>query len=266
MGEATNGVTQIDSAASFDTLSPAGIVEVWKLPLQLDPDLQAELSPLLSSDEKERAAKFRFALHRGRYICCRALLRLVLADYTGVSPAEIGFEYGAQGKPELIKRSAQLPLHFNVSHCEDVAVLAVAREFTVGIDIERIRALRDFDELVNRFFSEPEAQGFAKLSEAMKPEAFFNLWTRKEAWLKATGEGIGHRLREVEVSFLTSEQPEFRKLPELERPCSSERWKLFSFSPARGYVCAVAAAHANSQIRRRSLRTIFEISTVALAA
>jgi 4'-phosphopantetheinyl transferase len=198
---------------------------------------------LLSSDEQARAAQYHFDLHRRRFIRGRATLRLLLAEHLGADPAELQFGYAASGKPYL-KHPANLS--FNIAHCENMGLIAIAKsKIDIGVDVERVRWLPDFDELVSRFFSKREATLFAALTADLKPAAFFNLWTRKEALLKATGEGICHSLDRVEVTFLASEPARLLSLPE----GTSSEWTLREFTPVEGWVAAVAARSTDFGIR-----------------
>ena len=159
----------------------------------------------LSPDEKARADRFRFDKHRNRFIAGRGILREILGQYLRASAEELRFGYSAKGKPEFAVESQGGGIHFNLAHSEDLALIAVTRIGQVGVDVECVRAMKDMDQLVARFFSARENELFQKVSAAEKPAAFFNLWTRKEALLKATGEGITRSLSLVEVSFLPGE-------------------------------------------------------------
>src|SRR5436190_14319682 len=160
---------------------------------------------LLSREEKGRAARFHFEAHRTRFIAGRAWLRTVLGNYLGVKPARIVFSYSANGKPELAELGANSGLKFNLAHSENLALLAVTTEAEIGVDVECVHPVPEAADLVSRFFSPREAELFENLPDEKRADAFFNLWTRKEALLKATGEGIAHSLRSVEVSFLPYE-------------------------------------------------------------
>ena len=209
-------------------------IHVYCLSLTQPPLIMAQLASTLSIDERQRAGRFHFEVHSSRFIAGRGLLRLLLAHHLHVEPAEINFSYRAAGKPEL--RAADAGLHFNLAHCEDCALLAITRLGPVGVDLERVRDLPDFEELVGRFFSVREATAFARLLPAQKPQAFFNLWTRKEAWLKAVGDGIAQGLDKVEVTFLPGETARLLAIPPGDAP---EHWNLRELQPAAGFVGAL---------------------------
>jgi 4'-phosphopantetheinyl transferase len=169
-------------------------------------------------------------------------------------PRELEFAYSDRGKPRLGGHFAGDPLQFNLSHCEDSALLAVTLDSPIGADLEHVRYIPDAELLVDRFFSPREHALFHALPAEKQPLAFFNLWTRKEAWLKATGEGISERLREVEVSFLPGEPARFMALPG--DAGEVERWHLHSFTVIPGYAAA-AAAPAPLLVRHINRDTLF---------
>jgi 4'-phosphopantetheinyl transferase len=135
-------------------------------------------------------------------------------------------------------RRAGGALHFNLAHSEGVGVLAVTQTGQVGVDVEQVRRLLDFKELVTQFFSLREAAEFLRLEREQQPAAFFNLWTRKEALLKATGEGIAHSLNRVEVSFLPGEPARVLSLPA--EPWAGGDWSLVDLTISPDYAGALA--------------------------
>jgi 4'-phosphopantetheinyl transferase len=153
-------------------------------------------------------------------------------------PACLDFADGPHGKPALASAFADKGIHFNLSHSESLALIAVTRLGPVGVDLEKIRAVRNDGELAARFFSTHENGVFQAVPKDGQAEAFFNLWTRKEAWLKATGEGIGRLLNQVEVTFLAGEPTRLLRLPAQFGELAD--WTLNSFNPARGFVAALA--------------------------
>jgi 4'-phosphopantetheinyl transferase len=216
----------------------SGQAHLWILELDLSAGARAELLAVLSADERKRADRFLFDHHRNRFIAGRGALRVLLSSYTGVDPDDLCFNYGPSGKPFLVSSPGEPDLHFNLAHSENLGLLAISRLPGLGVDLEQIRWLDDFDALVERFFSPRESSVFQPLPPEAKPEAFFNLWTRKEAWLKATGEGIGYSLNRVEVTFLPSEPARLLNLPDGQG--SVQEWTLRELKPAAGYVGAVA--------------------------
>ncbi|HOK48200.1 MAG TPA: 4'-phosphopantetheinyl transferase superfamily protein [Bryobacteraceae bacterium] len=152
-------------------------IHVW----DIDLDAVSDGAAVLSHDERMRAARFRFDVHRARFVAGRAALRTILASYVGLAPAEIAFEYNRFGKPEL---AGGTRLRFNASHSSGRQLIAIACGREVGVDLERVRADFAFEDIVRRFFP-PEER--AAVSDA---ESFFSTWTRREAFLKATGQGL----------------------------------------------------------------------------
>jgi len=213
-------------------------VHVWAAQLDLSPGALASLAAILDEAESARATRFRSHTHQNRFIAARGALRSILGTYLDCAPDELQFDYGAHGKPALTGRFAECGLFFNLAHSEDLALLAVTRLGPIGVDVERVRPMADADELVERFFSPRENALFQQLSCDKKNVAFFNLWTRKEAWLKATGEGIAHSLNRVEVTFLPGEPAQLLSLPECSD--STEKWALHELLPAPGFDGAVA--------------------------
>jgi 4'-phosphopantetheinyl transferase len=196
-------------------------VHVWAAALDGE---ASSVEGFLTPAELDRAARFHFDLHRRRFIVGRGSLRVILGRYLQAESRTLEFSYGPHGKPALAGAFAASGLYFNLAHSEDLALLAVTRLGPVGVDLEKVGPLDDMDELVARFFSPRENSRFAQLSKEQKPSAFFNLWTRKEALLKATGEGIGQSLNQVEVSFLPGEPAKLLTLPD--HFSQGTRWSL----------------------------------------
>jgi 4'-phosphopantetheinyl transferase len=213
-------------------------IHVWAASLAVSPADLARFATFLSSDETERAGKFKFDRHRNRFIAGRGILRELLGRYLKTNPAQIDFSYAERGKPGLTKPFASAKLHFNLAHSENLALLAITSRAPVGVDVEHIRSINNVEDLVARFFSTRENELFQKLSAEEKPRAFFNLWTRKEALLKATGEGIGQSLKKVEVSFLSGESA--RLLDIVGEPNKASAWTLQELSPAKEFIGAIA--------------------------
>jgi 4'-phosphopantetheinyl transferase len=225
-------------------------IHVWATALSVAADVLERFSATLSPDEKERANRFKFEKHRNRYIAGRGVLRAILGQYLDVRAADLRFVFSANGKPAFAPDFAGAGIHFNLANTEDLALIAVTRVGAVGVDVECVRQVKDVDELVARFFSPRENALFQKVPDDQKPAAFFNLWTRKEAMLKATGEGITRSLSLVEVSFLPSEPA--RLLAIAGDATASERWKMWELGPANGFVGAVAIEGGTSNIEHRT--------------
>jgi 4'-phosphopantetheinyl transferase len=169
-----------NSAPSREASLKDGEVHVWKAPLANDHD-PSELTKLLDKEERARAVAFAFDVDRNRYFHSHGVLRLVLARYAGCEASELLFQRGVQQKPHL-RQDAGIPdLHFSLSHTDRCALIAVRTSWPVGVDIERLRDLPDVRVLGNRWFTRSENEGLANLSGATLQEAFFDLWTHREA-------------------------------------------------------------------------------------
>jgi 4'-phosphopantetheinyl transferase len=223
---------------------------VWKLPLDIDNGMFARVIGLLSPDERNRADRFQFEIHRRRFIAGRGMLRLILGRYCDVQPAELRFDYGPNGKPTLRcgegTCSSRAVVQFNLAHSGVVGVLAITRVGPVGVDVEQVRGFPELRELVCRFFSAREAAEFSTLRCEGQLAAFFNLWTRKEALLKAIGEGIGQSLDRVEVTFLPGVPPRVLSLPtNVGAGCE---WSLVDLMISPSYVGALALPFRHASV------------------
>jgi 4'-phosphopantetheinyl transferase len=158
------------------------------------------MSALLSDSEAARAARFRSSLHGERYTVAHGQLRLLLAQQLEQEPRQIDFTAGAHGKPELAGDAANSGLHFNLSHSGALGLVGWSWRRDIGVDVEAWRTMSDEAALVQRYFSAVEAMAWSALPQALRHEAFFNLWTRKEAYVKALGRGLGLPLHSFDVS------------------------------------------------------------------
>jgi 4'-phosphopantetheinyl transferase len=213
-------------------------VHIWRAALDRSEGEVQELWRLLAPDEQERAARFHFARDRERFVAGRGILRAILARYLDADPAGLAFRYGAYGKPALAIEDGDTP-QFNLAHSQGLAVYALARGRAIGVDIERVRALADAEQIAERFFSLTEQAALRAVPTGQRLEAFFACWTRKEAFLKATGDGLARPLDQFDVA-LAPEEPA-RLLHVVGEPEAPARWRLEALAPALGYVAAVAA-------------------------
>jgi 4'-phosphopantetheinyl transferase len=194
---------------------------------------------LLSPDELERAGRFRFDADCDDFIVSRGTLRTLLGAYLDLPPQELRFTYSQYGRPILMVGSAANGLDFNVSHSGGMMLLAFARGRRIGIDVERVR--RDFatTEIAERFFSLAERAALRQLSQEQRHEAFFLCWTRKEAFIKALGEGLSHPLDQFDVSLapgqpavLLATRPDARE---------ASRWLFWNVQVPGDYAATLAA-------------------------
>ncbi|MCL6650581.1 MAG: 4'-phosphopantetheinyl transferase superfamily protein [Chloroflexi bacterium] len=213
-------------------------VHLWLATLEASPAQLAAYEQLLSSDERERAARFRFWRDRHRYVVGRGLLRVILARYLGIAPFELRFAYNAYGKPEPAAESSARWLRFNLSHSHGLALYAVARGRELGVDIERVRPEMATEAIARHFFSPREVRALSALPPSAQTDAFFRCWTRKEAYLKARGEGLSLPLDSFEVSLAPGEPAVLLQAPG--PPQERDRWSLRDVAVPRGYAAAVA--------------------------
>lgn len=171
-------------------------VEVWQFGLDAPQRPMDDVASCLSQDECERAARFRFEIHRRRWRAARIALRRILARHAGVTPAGLRFHCGSHGKPALLPPHDQV--HFNLTHSHDLGLLAIAPG-PVGVDAEHIDRQTDFEALLRRVASQDEREVFSRCSVAEKRAAFFRLWTRKEAYIKGRGLGLSLPLSAITV-------------------------------------------------------------------
>jgi 4'-phosphopantetheinyl transferase len=184
------------------SLSPRiGEVHVWRACLDLgDADLR-HLVPTLSTDERDRAARFCFAKDQLRFVAARGILRKILGRYLRLPPSQLSFSYGTNGKPMLVRDPCTDGLRFNLSHSDGLALYAVALNTEVGIDLERIQPVLADGRIAESFFTAREVASLCALRPETQATAFFNCWTAKEAYLKANGKGIANGLSTFEVSL-----------------------------------------------------------------
>lgn len=231
---------------SFEWRSPPALplgahsVHVWRVSLRGD-DPRA-LLPLLSADEHARATRFVFQRDADAFIVAHATLRRILAEYLGVAPQSLDFVTGPHGKPAIAGPAGVATLEFNLSHSADLALIAVSLGSPVGVDIERLDPRVEHLDLAEQFFSAAERAALRSLPSEVKAmtEGFFNAWTRKEAYLKATGHGITRGLHHFDVTLSPSEPAAL--LADRLDPLAVQRWRMATLSPGDGYAAAVVVA------------------------
>jgi len=219
-------------------------VHVWCMALDQDSALVEQFHQTLDSDEQERAAKFYFPKDRQHFIVARGLLRLILGRYLNQAPAQLRFAYNAYGKPSL---DISTSLHFNLSHSKGLALLGVSSDRELGIDLEFIRTDFPFEQVAKSVFSVPEQAVLRSLPDSLKPEAFFNAWTRKEAYIKALGQGLSIPLDQFDVAFVPGEPAALRAVRGTWE--NAHNWTLQHLSPAPNYAGAIAVAGLGWQLK-----------------
>jgi 4'-phosphopantetheinyl transferase len=210
-------------------------VHVWRLALDAPHTCLARLWLTLAGDERARAERYFFEQHRQRFIAGRGFMRAILARYLHQQPDSLRFCYGPNGKPSL---AADGVLPFNLSHSEDGGLLAVSRSRELGVDLEQVRPRPNLEELAQRFFAPAEVAALAEVAAAEKDLAFYNCWTRKEAFIKASGEGLARPLDQFTVSLRPGEPA--RLLAVHGDPQEASRWEIRSLTPWPDFVACVA--------------------------
>lgn len=213
-------------------------VQVWHYPLDLDAGVEARCAQLLDGAELERARRFRFDIHRRRFIIGRGTLRMILAGHADCAPQAIGFAHGEHGKPCLAEPVGSVGLKFSVSNCEDLGAVAIAWQRELGLDVERVRPDFDHEMIASREFSAQERSWFQSLPEAERPAAFFELWICKEAYLKGKGVGLGAALNRFTIA-LPADAPPQLVWSDLDA-ADAQRWHLSRVSTEPGYLACLA--------------------------
>jgi len=227
-----------DQAWVRGPLSPciaANETHLWKIDLRCEGT--AEMNASLSRAEHDRAARFHFDRDRQRFLIAHASLRMILGRYLDVAPASLEFAQNEFGKPFLINPEAA-GFHFNLSHSEDVALVSVTRDREVGVDVEYMRKQFATIDVAENFFSVAEVYTLTGLDPESRTQGFFNCWTRKEAYIKARGEGLSLSLESFDVS-LAPDVP-VALLQTRFDPSDVSRWSLHEVFPAPNYAAAIA--------------------------
>ncbi|HEY0080425.1 MAG TPA: 4'-phosphopantetheinyl transferase superfamily protein [Pyrinomonadaceae bacterium] len=223
-------------------------VHVWRASLEQKASAVAEFRRLLAEDERRRADRFHFTRDREHFVVARGILRTLLARYLDRRPERLRFIYSAFGKPSLEEEAAGAPvLRFNVSHSKDLALYAFTRGREIGVDIEHIRDDVEGEDIAERFFSPAEVGVLRSLPSDARPRAFFDCWTRKEAYIKAHGEGLSLPLDGFDVT-LSPNQPA-ALLATRHDPTQATRWSLRELSPSEGYAAALAVEGDGWQLK-----------------
>lgn len=208
-------------------------MHVWCLRLCAAPSTLENLRVALNDEERDRADRFRFPLHRDQFVIARGALRHLLARFLGIAAGDVKFQYAPKGKPECQSDRA---LRFNLSHSGDMAIYAFVRNREVGIDIEQHREMKDLEAIAKRFFAAGEIEHLMSLAPADRSDAFFRCWTRKEAFIKAIGDGLSLPLDSFRVSLLPGQPVSILDTPAEQR----EKWQLIDVTPCTGYSAALA--------------------------
>ena len=204
-------------------------VHVWRAALGQAPSQIDRFLPTLAADERARAERFHFPKDREHFVVARGALRAILGFYLNRAPECLSFAYSSHGKPAVVLESGEAPIRFNISHSRGVALYAVTCGREVGIDLEYMRSDLEVEQIAGRFFSRREIATLHALPAALRRYAFFLCWTRKEAYIKARGEGLSLALDQFDVSLIPGEPAALLGT----RPDADEalRWSLLELTP-----------------------------------
>lgn len=228
--------------ARLDQLEQAA-VDVWCA--RLEPPAEIEgLRDLLSADEQARAAEFHRERDALEFVGSRAMLRSILADYTDIPAKSISFIYGAAGKPALAEQGVRDDIRFNLSHAGGLVLCVVTHGREAGIDVEKIDARLASTAIGELVFSANEMARLLAAPAGYEAETFFTCWTRKEAYVKARGVGAALILPKLDLP----------PAPGGSMRCGDSEWTLLSFTPAPGYIAAVAVEGSEVDLRVREYR------------
>jgi 4'-phosphopantetheinyl transferase len=229
---------------------PEDEVHLWRADLEALRGDELRWQKLLSPDELTRSARFHFARDRQRFVASRALLRSILASYLAQNPNSLNFSYSKKEKPFLGPADAAGNVTFNLSHSGGTALFAFTRGREIGVDVEQLRRDFDLEAIASRFFSTHEQSQLAALPADEKVEAFFRCWTRKEAYIKATGDGLSLPLSQFDVSLAAREKTALLAT----RPDGSEagHWLLREVPAGSGCVAALCVRGKNWKLKEWS--------------
>lgn len=216
----------------------ANEIHLWRVNLNQPAEVYRTCFGTLTPDERERAGRFCFDRHRRQFVIARGALRSVLSQYLDRPPSQLRFVYSSFGKPEVEGEEGRGRLRFNLSHAEGVALIALTCGREVGVDVEVVREEFPGMEIAEGYFSAREVETLRSLPEEARTAAFFLYWTRKEAYIKALGEGLSHPLRQFSVSLGDGESSVLAE-PEGVAPEASV-WTVKGLSVGGSHAAAVA--------------------------
>lgn len=216
--------------------APVPAMQVWWSGIEPFGEIAEIAERILAPDERARAARFRLEADRRRFVAGRVMLRQVIARHTGQQPSELEFQYTSYGKPRLVSSTAGID--FSLSHSQKVVLLALSQQGRIGVDIERLQPMPDMEHVANAAFSRAEMHALMSLCPELRLIGFFNCWTRKEAYVKALGGGLGIPLHMFDVSLVPGEPAAL--LSNRQDPQEVDRWTLFPVNIADGYVGSLA--------------------------
>jgi 4'-phosphopantetheinyl transferase len=232
-------------------LTSSSTVDVWRVQPSTMLPLLSDFRSVLSQDELERADRFCFDRDRERFAIARGILRSILALYLKTPPAELRFSYNEFGKVSLSTQFCSARICFNLSHSVDMALVAVTYRREVGIDVEKVRQGVEVEQIARNFFSAREVEFLLEQTPIARPRAFFECWTRKEAYIKARGEGLSYPLDQFTISVGSDE---FETLEVQNDPAESYRWRVCPLSLGSDYAGALVVLGHDWKLRMLELQ------------
>jgi 4'-phosphopantetheinyl transferase len=222
-----------------------GEVHVWRLDLNIPAAVVSQLNRTLDEDERAQVACLLFDADRSHFVAAHGYVRRLLGSCLGLTPEALRYDHDPHGKPRIRigLRDTKTPLRFNLSSSDDTALLAVSLDREVGVDVEKVRTERDSIGIAERFFSPREAAALRRLADQRQVPAFCRCWTRKEAYVKATGDGMFLPLNSFVVSIDSPYVPLAREKPEAVFSSAGEvsqrRWKMIGLPESAGFTAAL---------------------------
>lgn len=208
-------------------------IHIWRVELEHAERHVADLARCLAAEEVARAAHFRFARDRRRYVVTRAVLRTLLGRVLSMAANDILLQYGPEGKPSLADEHGS-DVQFNVAHSHELALVALSRRAALGVDVEHARELDDAPRIAQRFFSTQEVTALRATPAAQREAMFFRIWTRKEAFIKAIGKGLAQPLGAFSVMAADG-----NPLSHVQLEGAVTSWRLWDLFPGPNYGAAL---------------------------
>ena len=210
-------------------------VHIWQVSLDRP---VSRFHRLVSPDERNRAKRFHFERDGNRFIVRRGILRTILGSYLNIEPGAIRLYFGSNNKPVLVDELNKADLHFNLSHSGGLGIYAFSHGHEIGVDIEYVRDIPEMEQLAGQILTPKEKAEFKTLSKSKRKEAFFDCWTRKEAFVKATGDGLSRSLNEIEISPVAGDSGKILAANAIS--FDSSQWFVYDLNINGGYKAAFA--------------------------
>lgn len=244
----------------MDLVADGGGIDLWCAYISeiADESLWPRYDALLTAEERERQARFRFARDRRRFLVTRALVRSVLSRYAAVRPQDWVFSLGTHGRPAIFAPHTAAMLEFNISHSADLVMLGVTAGRTLGIDTESVAAREGGFEGLDRYFAPEESAALLALAPGERRRRFFELWTLKESYIKARGMGLAIPLDAFRFELIGEHGLTLHMRPQLGD--SPNRWRLWQLALRSDYLAAVCAARGDDAAPRITLREVVPLA------